>query len=208
MLQEAVRRHIADLSDGATQEARRVGLIAWDIETSGLDWKKNKIATCQIFVPDCDVYVVQLNGAVQAPMNLRSLLSDPDVLKIFHHAMFDLRFMAFNWGVNARNVACTKIASRLLDPLENDHSLKRILQKYLSVQIDKEPRVSNWLIKTLTPEQLDYAARDVLYLPRLFADLRARLKLSQRWPLAEESFEFLPIRVQLDLLGAGDVFRY
>lgn len=208
MLQEVIRRYAGDLSDATAQEARRVGLIAWDIETSGLDWKKDKIATCQIFVPDCDVFVIQLNGHPHAPMNLRSLLSDSEVLKIFHHAMFDLRFMAFNWRVEVRNVACTKIASRLLDPLEDDHSLKHILQKYLNVQIDKEPRVSNWLINTLTPEQLDYAARDVLHLPRLFADLRAKLRRSQRWPLAEKSFEFLPTRVQLDLLGAGDVFRY
>jgi ribonuclease D len=208
MIQDSVRKYIGDLSTSEVDNARRVGLVAWDIETSGLEWKKHRIATCQIFVPNYDVYLVQLNEAVKAPPNLRSLLIDSNVLKIFHHAMFDLRFMAFHWSVESNNVACTKIASKLLDSIETDHSLQRILQKYLKVRIDKESRVSNWLNDDLSKEQLEYAASDVIYLPRLFALLQDRLEFCNRWDLAMRTFQFLPTRVQLDLLGAGDVFSY
>jgi ribonuclease D len=208
MIQDSVRKYIGDLSQSEVDNARRVGLVAWDIETSGLEWKKDRIATCQIFVPNYEVYVVQLNGSVKAPSNLKSLLIDANVLKIFHHAMFDLRFMAFHWNVMPNNVACTKIASKLLDPTETDHSLQRILQQHLNVRIDKESRVSNWLNDNLSKEQLEYAASDVIYLPRLFALLKERLEFCNRWGLATRSFEFLATRVQLDLLGAGDVFSY
>lgn len=208
MIQDSVRKYIGDLSDSEVDNARRVGLVAWDIETSGLEWKKDRIATCQVFVPNCDAYVVQLNATVEVPPNLRCLLTDSHVLKIFHHAMFDLRFMASHWNLCPSNVACTKIASKLLDPIETDHSLQRILQKHLNVRIDKESRVSDWLNDDLSKEQLEYAASDVIYLPRLFALLKERLESCNRWELATKSFEFLPTRVQLDLLGAGDVFSY
>jgi ribonuclease D len=116
--------------------------------------------------------------------------------------------MAFHWNVLPNNVACTKIASKLLDPVEIDHSLQRILQKHLNVWIDKESRVSNWLNDHLSKEQLEYAASDVIYLPRLFAHLKERLESCNRWDLATGTFNFLPARVQLDLMGAGDVFSY
>lgn len=208
MIQDSVRKYIGDLSEAEADNARRVGLIAWDIETSGLEWKKDRIATCQIFVPNYDVYLVQVNGPAKVPPTLSSLLSDRAVLKIFHHAMFDLRFMAFHWKVIPTNVACTKIASKLLDPLGLDHSLQQILLKNLNIRIDKESRVSNWLKDDLSQEQLEYAASDVIYLPRLFSHLKERLKICNRWDLATSSFDFLPARVQLDLLGAGDVYSY
>src|SRR2546423_3744292 len=133
MLQEAVRKYTGDLSCSKAQSARRAGVVGWDIETSGLDWRKDKIATCQIFIPNLDVDLIQLGTAMETPPNLKSLLSDPTVMKVFHHAMFDLRFMAAKWGAEARNVVCTKIASKLLEPLEDDHSLKHVLQKHLQV---------------------------------------------------------------------------
>lgn len=208
MLQEAVRKYTGDISCSKAQAAREVGLVGWDIETSGLDWRKDKIATCQVFIPNLDVDLILVGGTTDAPPNLQSLLSDPKVMKVFHHAMFDLRFMVSKWGVEARNVVCTKIASKLLDPLEPDHSLKHVLQKHLQVKIDKRSRVSNWLTQSLSQEQLDYAATDVLYLPRLFNCLKAELEHVDRWHLAERSFDYLPTRVQLDILGAGDVFSY
>ena len=208
MLQEAVRKYTGDISCSEVHAARQAGLVGWDIETSGLDWRIDQIATCQIFIPNLDVYLIQRGESMEAPPNLRSLLSDPMVIKVFHHAMFDLRFMASKWGFEAKNVVCTKIASKLLDPFEDDHSLKHVLQKYLQVNIDKGPRVSNWLTESLSQEQLDYAASDVLYLPRLFNYLKTELEHLDRWHLAEASFSYLPIRVQLDILGAGDVFSY
>jgi ribonuclease D len=208
MIQEAVRKYTGDISSSKAQAARQMGVVGWDIETSGLDWRKDKIATCQVFIPNLDIDLILVGEANQAPPNLLSLLADPKVMKVFHHAMFDLRFMAAKWGAEARNVVCTKIASKLLEPLEDDHSLKHVLQKHLQVKIDKRSRVSNWLTQSLSQEQLDYAASDVLYLPRLFSCLKNELERADRWHLAEKSFDYLPTRVQLDILGAGDVFSY
>jgi ribonuclease D len=206
--EKAVRRYKADLPDRVLQEARRIGVVGWDIETSGLAWNKDQIATCQIFVPSFDVSLIQFNGSVETPSNLRYLMEDSRVLKIFHHAMFDLRFMAFHWRLRPRNVACTKISSKLLEPLEVDHSLQRTLKKYLNVCIEKESRASDWLKDDLSKQQVNYAVGDVIHLPQLYALLKQRLELCNRWYLATESFEYLPTRVELDILGAGDVFSY
>lgn len=205
---EVVRRYKADLPDRILQEAHRTGVVAWDIETSGLAWNKDKIATCQIFVPNFDVSIVQFDGFDEAPLNLRFLLEDPDVIKIFHHAMFDLRFMAFHWDLRPQNVACTKIASKILEPFEVDHSLQQVLERYLNVCIDKESRDSDWLTHDLSQQQVKYAVGDVVFLPKLYAHLKERLVFCGRWELAIKSFEFLTSRVELDLLGAGDVFSY
>jgi len=207
-IQDSVRKFYGDLPPTEAAKARRAGLIAWDIETSGLNWKKDKIATCQIFVPSRDVYLVQFNGSMNTPLNLASLMNDSKVIKIFHHAMFDMRFMGFHWDMQPNNVVCTKIASKLLEPAETDHSLQRILQRYLNIHIDKDHRVSNWLIDELSKEQLEYAVSDVIYLPTLFTLLKASLERRNRWNIATKVFEFLPVRVHLDLLGAGDVYRY
>jgi ribonuclease D len=207
MLKEAIKTYVGDLADEDLQEARRTGVVAWDIETSGLDWKQDKIGTCQILIPNYDLFLVHVTADVP-PTNLRSLLVDSNVMKIFHHAMFDLRFMSYQWSAEPRNVTCTKIASRIYDPLEHDHSLQWTLSKYLHVTIDKRPRISDWLSQRLSDQQLEYAVSDVLYLPQLLSFFENELKRSDRWTLALQSFQFIPIRVKLDLLGSGDVFRY
>lgn len=207
-IRDSVRTFYGDLPLAETDLIKTEGLVAWDIETSGLSWRQDKIATCQVFVPNHDVFLIQFNGADKVPSNLRSLMTDSAVLKIFHHAMFDLRFMAAHWGVTSDSVVCTKIASKLLQPVEKDHSLQCTLHRYLDIYIDKDPRISNWLRDDLSNEQLEYAVGDVIYLPRLFSTLKAGLETNDRWHIATKIFEFLPVRVQLDLLGAGDVFSY
>lgn len=195
-----------DIPQSALEEAKRTSLIAWDIETSGLDWKQDHIATCQILIPRSRVFVVRING-VQCK-NLESLLQDASIQKVFHHAMFDLRFLYSRWSVSAKNVVCTKIASKILNPEQKDHSLKHILQQNLGIALQKGLATSNWLVQDLTSEQVNYAALDVLYLPELFQSLREKLINCGRWSVAERCFDFLPTQVQLDVLGAKDVFGY
>src|SRR6266403_2787055 len=121
-LHTEIRTYAGDLPDYALEKAREAGLIGWDIETSGLDWKLDKIGTCQVFIPKCDVFVVQMDKTGSAPANLESLLRDLEVRKVLHHAIFDLRFMLHHWAVLIENVACTKIASKILDPSAHDHT--------------------------------------------------------------------------------------
>ncbi len=197
-----------DIDGDFLARARNHGQVAWDIETTGLDWATDQIGTCQLAVGS-DVAVVQLDKW-DVPYGLRSLLEDPAILKVFHHAPFDLRFMAHHWKADPASVACTKIASKILDHgIESGaHSLKPVLRRYLGVDIDKTQQRSDWVRASLSEEQLSYAVADVQYLSELYAVMCHRAEGLGLDPLLRASYAYLPTRVKLDLLGAGDVYTY
>jgi ribonuclease D len=145
--------------------------VAWDIETSGLDPRTDRIGTAQLYAPGLGTVVVQLGADV--PQRLCRLLADPAVCKVFHHAMFDHRFMVAHWDAQPARIACTKIASKLLRPqlANNGHSLQSLLASYLGVEISKDLRLTDWLAPELTAAQLAYASRDVVYLIPLLSEL-------------------------------------
>lgn len=187
----------------------RAPLIAWDAETSGLDWRRDRLATCQLFSEDVGVVVVSLGA--RPPVRLKALLEDPGVEKVFHHAPFDLRFMVNAWAAQPTSIRCTKVASKLLSPdAPNDvHSLQHLCLRYLGVKLEKGAvRTSDWLADELTAEQLDYATRDVLYLPALLDVLESELARADLLPLYNACCSFLPARVSLELGGYPDVFAY
>lgn len=197
-----------DLGQAWFDAAVDAGRVAWDIETSGLDWHTDRIATCQVGVAG-RVAVVALDGVVP-PVRLRELLERHDVTKVFHHAPFDLRFMTKEWGAQPASVACTKIASKILDPGAEpaEHSLKPVLHRYLGVQISKDQQVSDWMADHLTADQVRYAAADVAHLLKLLDVLTAQCDVRGLRSLLQASFEYLPSRVALDLRGSGDVYSY
>lgn len=197
-----------DLSAARLEDARAAGRVAWDIETSGLSFRADEIETCQVALGH-DIVVVRLERGV-VPQNLRELLGDDAVLKVFHHAPFDLRFMAHKWGVRPHSVACTKIAAKILWPGRDssEYSLKPLLEEMLDVSIDKGQQVSDWSRAVLTSEQLAYAANDVRFLTRLYDELMTRATACGLADAVEASYAYLPTRVQLDIAGAGDVFAY
>lgn len=203
-----VRVHQGDLSDCDLDAALAQNLVAWDIETSGLDWQRDRIGTCQVAYGDT-VEVVVLD-AWSSPSNLRALLEEATVRKVFHHAPFDLRFMTAHWKCEARNVACTKIASKILNPeLDRaDHSLMPVLRRRLGVVISKDQQVSDWTSGVLTEAQVNYAAGDVTHLLDLYDDLSRECERLGLLDVLEASYDYLPARVALDLRGAGDVFAY
>ena len=184
------------------------GRIGWDIETTGLSWSRDRIGTCQLAIGGA-IAVVQLDG-LSEPEHLRRLLQDPGVLKIFHHAPFDLRFMAHHWGVKPQNVACTKIASKILEPSldHSAHSLKPVLERYLGVVISKDQQRSDWASESLSDAQVAYAAFDVQFLVELYEHMVFYARRIGAWDLIRASYDYLPTRVQLDLSGASDVFLY
>lgn len=197
-----------DLTEDFYDRAVEVGRVAWDIETSGLDWAKDRIGTCQVAV-EGRVAVAVLRQERQ-PKYLTSLLEDGSVQKVFHHAPFDLRFLAFNWGVRPANIACTKIASKILNPAldTREHSLKPVLMRHLGIEISKDQQVSDWLSSNLTQEQIDYAASDVLHLLQLLDVLSAAIQRAGLSRELADSYRYLPTRAVLDIRGSGDVFAY
>ena len=197
-----------DVSPDFEGAVRDTGVVAWDIETSGLDWRLDRIATCQLHVPGLGTQVIRVDW--HRPDRLRELLMSERILKVFHHAPFDLRFMRHHWKADARNVACTKILLKIVRPeaASGDHSLKPTLERFLGVVLDKSQQTSDWLSPVLTQEQLTYATQDVVYLLPLLDKLMDEARASGVADIAERTFEYVPVRVETDIRGCGDVFAY
>ena len=183
--------------------------VAWDVETSGLDWHHDQLGTCQLFAQDVGVAVVMLDAG--KPARLMTLLENPAVEKVFHHAPFDLRFMVHAWGIRPAAIRCTKVASKLLKPhAPNDaHSLQQLVFRYLDISLAKgEVRTSDWSARRLTAAQLEYAAGDVLHLLALLDALERELAGAGLAELYDACCAFLPARVTLELGAYPDVFAY
>jgi ribonuclease D len=183
--------------------------ISWDIETTGLDWRRERIGTCQLFSEAVGAVVVTIGEG--RPSALATLIEDSTVEKVFHHAPFDLRFLVSAWRVSPTSIRDTKIASKILDPTapNESHSLQHLVDRYLGVALRKGAvRVSDWSASQLTEEQIRYAAGDVVHLLRLLDAMEAALRACGRVELYDRCCAFLPTRVALELGDYPDVFAY
>jgi ribonuclease D len=181
------------------------GAIAVDSETMGLDLARDRLCLLQLSAGDGVCHLVQFaQGRYEAP-NLKALLGDPAVLKIFHFARFDLAAVRRYLGIDCRPVYCTKIASRLVRTYTDRHGLKDLCRELLGVELSKQQQSSDWGAAELSQEQLAYAASDVLYLHDLRAKLDVMLAREGREGLARACFEFLPARAALDIAGWQEV---
>jgi ribonuclease D len=170
----------------------------------GLEPWRDRLCLLQLSAGDGDCHLVQFRGDYQAP-NLKALLADPGVTKIFHFGRFDIAVIRHYMGVLCQPVYCTKIASRLTRTFADRHGLKDLCRDLLSVEISKQQQLSDWGAETLTKEQLNYAAADVLYLHRLRDALESLLAREGRGELAAACFAFLPTRAELDLAGWREI---
>src|SRR5882724_6829060 len=196
-----------DLSPRLADAFTKAPRVAWDVETTGLDWRCDRLATCQLFAEDVGVAIVSVD--LGRPPRLAALLEDPGVEKVFHHAPFDLRFMLRAWGVWPAAVRCTKVAAKLLEPeAPNEaHSLQRLVRRHLGVTLEKGTvRTSDWSTADLTSEQLEYAAGDVLHLLPLLGALQRSLGVKDLTRLYDACCAFLPARAALEVGGFPDVF--
>ncbi|MBT8456452.1 MAG: ribonuclease D [Rhodobacteraceae bacterium] len=190
-----------DLPDGLSLGP----VVAIDCETMGLNPHRDRLCVVQMSGGDGDAHMVQITpGQTEAP-NLVAMLSDPDVLKLFHFGRFDIAALLNAFGVVTEPVYCTKIASKLVRTYTDRHGLKNLLDELLGVDISKQQQMSDWGAETLTDAQLDYAASDVLYLHQLKEGLDARLAREGRTGMAQACFDFLPMRAQLDLAGWPEI---
>ena len=192
--------HISDLPDDLDLGP----VVAIDCETMGLHPHRDRLCVVQLSGGDGNAHIVQIKlGQTEAP-NLCKLLTDPDVLKLFHFGRFDIAAMQTAFGAVTAPVYCTKIASRLIRTYTDRHGLKNLLQELLGIDISKQQQSSDWGADTLTDAQLEYAASDVLYLHRLREVLNERLNREGRMEIAQACFDFLPMRANLDLAGWPD----
>ncbi|HYD68645.1 ribonuclease D [Azospirillum sp.] len=194
--------HDGDLPDGLDlKAAARGGAVAIDTETMGLNPARDRLCLVQLSAGDGTVHLVQFRrGAYDAP-NLKRLLTDPEVVKLFHFARFDVAVMQAYLGVVVQPIYCTKVASKLVRTFTDKHGLKDLCKDLLGVELSKQQQSSDWGAEELTPEQMKYAASDVLHLHDLKAKLDAMLAREQRTHLAQACFDFLPARGALDLGG-------
>jgi ribonuclease D len=179
--------------------------VAIDCETMGLNPHRDRLCVVQLSSGDGNAHLVQIaKGQAEAP-NLARLLTDPNVLKLFHFGRFDIAVMYHAFGALAAPVYCTKIASKLVRTYTDRHGLKYLLQELLEVDISKQQQSSDWGAAKLTEAQKAYAASDVLYLHRLKAALDEMLEREGRMATAQACFDFLPTRAQLDLAGWPEI---
>jgi ribonuclease D len=201
-----IRLHRGDLPD----LSRYKSAVAIDTETMGLDLNRDRLCVVQLSPGDGSADVVQIPpGAKDAP-NLKRLLTDKGVLKIFHFARFDLGMLHKNLGVMPEPVYCTKIASRLARTYTDKHGLKDLVREVLGQDLSKQQQSSDWGSAALSDAQVSYAAADVTHLHALKERLDAMLAREGRAELAAACFRFLPERVRLDLAGfaADDIFAH
>ena len=185
-------------------------VVAVDSETLGLRFRRDPLCVVQLSAGDGDAHVVQLNRPTYDCPNLKRLLADPAVLKIFHYGRFDIGMFQLHLGVETRPVYCTKIASKLARTYTDRHGLKDVVRECAGVELSKAQQSSDWGAAELTPAQLEYAAADVLYLHAVKARLDEMLEREGRTALARACFEFLPVRSRLDLEGweEMDIFSH
>ncbi len=202
-----IRFHKGDLPDLAHYD---VDAVAIDTETLGLNPHRDRLCVVQISPGDGSADVIQIAAGQKTAPNLVSLLGNLKVTKLFHFGRFDLAVLYNAFGVMPEPVFCTKIASRLTRTYTDRHGLKDICNELLGVSISKQQQSSDWAAETLSPEQLEYAASDVLYLHRLRDVLAGRLERDGRVREAEACFRFLPTRSKLDLMGweETDIFAH
>jgi len=178
--------------------------VAIDCETMGLIPGRDRLCLVQLSSGDGHAHLVQIEKGQTAAPNLERLVADPNVEKLFHFGRFDIAALFKTFGVTARPVYCTKIASKLVRTYTDRHGLKALLQELLDVDISKQQQTSDWGTETLSDAQLDYAASDVLYLHNLKDRLDTMLHREGRMDLARSCFAFLPERVRLDIEGWPD----
>jgi ribonuclease D len=200
------RLHRGDLPDIASYK----GAVAIDTETMGLDLARDRLCVVQLSPGDGSADVVQIPPDAKDAPNLKRLLADKNLLKIFHFARFDLGALYKTFGVMPDPVYCTKIASRLCRTYTDKHGLKDLVREVLGQEISKQQQSSDWGAAELSDAQISYAASDVTHLHALMDKLNVMLAREGRADLAAACFRFLPERVRLDLAGFAndDIFAH
>ena len=189
------------------------GDITVDTETLGLNIKRDRLCLIQLRnESNKKVYLIKFDKEISPAnsKNIKSLLEDKSLTKIFHYARFDMAVLKENLNINVRNVFCTKIASKLTRTYSSKHGLKDLVKEILNIELDKTEQTSDWSQKKLTKQQIQYAMNDIIYLSDLKKNLEAKLLEAKRLKTFKSIMNFLDTRVELDLMGweNTDIFAH
>jgi ribonuclease D len=201
MSKPSIHLHKGDLPAGVGFK----GSVAVDTETLGLNINRDRLCLVQLSAGDGTAHLVQFDGSNYDAPRLKALLADPSLTKIFHFARFDIAMLEKNLQVATTPLYCTKIASKLVRTYTDRHGLKDLVAELLGVELSKQQQSSDWAANELSPQQLAYAASDVLHLHALKDKLDAMLEREGRRAFADAAFGFLPVRARLDLAGFGEI---
>jgi ribonuclease D len=201
-----IHLHQGDLPNGLDMGK----LVAIDTETLGLNPHRDRLCLAQLSAGDGVCHAVQFKAGQYNAPNLKRLLGDPSVTKLFHFARFDVAMFRRYLDVMCTPIYCTKIASKLVRTYTDRHGLKDLVRELLNIDLSKEQQSSDWGADELSEKQLAYAANDVAYLHQLKTALDAMLARESRTQLANACFDFLPTRAELDLAGweETDIFAH
>jgi ribonuclease D len=184
--------------------------VAVDSETMGLKIARDRLCLIQLSDGNGDAHLVHFVDKNYRAPNLKNLLNNEEVEKIFHFARFDIAAIKYYLGISINNIFCTKIASKLVRTYTDAHGLKSICEELLKVEISKKQQSSDWGNKVISQKQLEYAANDVLYLHQIKEKLQEMLIRENRQDIFKDCIKFLPTRVTMDLCGFGklDIFSH
>ena len=189
------------------------GDISIDTETLGLNIKRDRLCLIQLRNEiDKKVYLIKFEEDLSPKFskNIKTILENKDLTKIFHFGRFDMAVLKENLKINVKNVFCTKVASKLTRTYSSKHGLKDLVYEILDIQLDKTEQSSDWSRKKLTKKQIEYAMNDVLYLAEIKNSLNDKLYNQRRLKLFKSIMKFMEIRVDLDLQGweGIDIFAH
>lgn len=201
-----------DIPDERLNHYMKKTCLSVDTETRGLILYRDRLCLVQICDNEGVVSFVRFADPKSLPTtkqtNLKTLMENPEITKLFHYARFDVSVLKYYLGIDVNPIWCTKIASKLVRTYTDRHSLKYLVSELLGIELDKTNQTSDWARTDLSDAQLEYAANDVRVLIPLMEKLTVVLQREGRMDLAQKLFETLPLVCRLDSLGYKDIFEH
>lgn len=198
-----------DLSPETLERYSQADAISIDTETMGLIPQRDRLCLVQLCDPKGYVTAIRIEKGQKEAPNLKQLIENKNIVKIFHYARFDVAQFKYNFNIDTDPIFCTKVASKLARTYTGSHGLKALVQEIEGVELDKSSQSSDWgNSKNLSEAQLSYAANDVRYLIPLREQLITMLQREERWDIAQKCMKVIPIFVELDLMYYKDIFEH